>query len=194
MYELGDGLYHEGMRILLGLWVAAAALTAQSFEAGLHAGVSRFGNKDLGAGYSLGNGFRIGVRMTTNTEGFFGHEFGYAYNRTQLQEGGAQTGMAVHQGLYHFLAYANRLGARVRPFVSGGGNFSNFTPPGASAFRGGGDVKVGFNYGGGVKVRVTDSYLIRLDIKQYGTNKPFNLGGGGLLLQTEASVGVSFTM
>jgi hypothetical protein len=182
------------MRILLYAWAIAAGVSAQSFEAGLHGGVSRFGDKALGLGYSLGDGFRIGTRMTTNTEGFFGHEFGYAYNRTQLQLGGSQQGMAVHQGLYHFNLYANRLGARVRPFASGGAHFSNFTPPGVSAFQGGGDVKVGFNYGAGIKARITDSYLIRFDFKQYGTNMPFNLGAGGLLRQTEISVGFSFTM
>jgi hypothetical protein len=180
------------MRILLCTWLAALAVSGQSFEAGLHGGVSRIG-QSIGSGYSLGNGFRIGTRMTTNTEGFFGHEFGYAYNRTQLQVGGTQVGMAIHQGLYHFLAYANRAGARVRPFAAGGAHFSNFTPPGASALQGGGDVKIGFNYGGGVKVRVTDSYLIRVDVKQYGTSKPFNLGTG-LLRQTEISLGFSFTM
>jgi len=180
------------MRILVWLTAMAGILAGQAFEAGVHGGVSRIG-QPIGSGYSLGNGFRIGTRMTTNTEGYFGHEFGYAYNRTQLEQGGLQTGMAVHQGLYHFLVYPNKQGSRVRPFAAGGGHFSNFTPPGASALRGGGEAKVGFNYGGGLKVRVASDWLMRMDVKQYMTGKPFGLGTG-LLRQWEISLGFSLTM
>jgi hypothetical protein len=187
------------LRIASLTLLAALAVCAQGgFEAGLHGGVSRL-NKSIGGGFSLGDGFRIGTRMTANTEGYFGHEFGYAYNRTQLQFGTGQsgtvkTGMAIHQGLYHFLLYANKLGSRVRPFAAVGGHFSNFTPPGASAFQGGGEVKVGFNYGAGVKARITDNYLIRVDLKQYATPYPFGLGPSGLLRQTEISLGFSITL
>jgi len=184
----------QPVRVALFAILLASGLRAQGgFEAGLHGGVSRV-DKNIGAGYSLGNGFRIGSRMTANTEGYTGHEFGYAYNRTQLRTGTTQVGMAIHQGLYHFLFYANKLPSRVRPFVSGGGHFSNFTPPGASALQGGGVVKAGFNYGAGVKVRLNDSYLIRVDAKQYATGYPFNTGATGLLRQTEISLGFSLTL
>ncbi|MEI9811685.1 MAG: hypothetical protein WDO18_02990 [Acidobacteriota bacterium] len=64
--------------------------------------------------------------------------------------------MAVHTGGYNYLIYANHEGNRVRPFATGGLQFSNYVPPGSSAYNGGGSNKFGFNYGGGVKVRALD--------------------------------------
>ena len=103
--------------------------------------------------------------------------------------------MAIHQGFYNFLLYATPEGSRVRPFVTGGGHFSNFVPPGASATQGSGDNKIGFNYGAGVKVRITPTWLFRVDYRDYNTGTPFDLPGAeGRLRQTEISAGVSFTL
>ena len=41
----------------------------------------------------------MGFRLTLNTQKFFGHEVGYAYNRSHLKlQGVDQGGMAIHQG------------------------------------------------------------------------------------------------
>ena len=156
----------------------------------------------------LGDGFRFSFRMTLNNESHFGHEVQYAYSRTSLdspaQPGTIGTvlspgipaspassqGMAVHQGGYNFLLYATNEGTRIRPFATGGVGFANYVPPGASAASGGGSNKFGFNYGGGVKVRVTHLFGLRFDVRQYTTPKPFDLPlKEGWLRQTEVSAG-----
>ncbi len=159
-------------------------------------GQSMMSNGSIGSTSSTGtandvkltDGFRINFRLTVNTKEFFGHELGYAYNRTQLNITGTEQGMAVHQGFYNFLVYPTREGSRVRPFATGGVQFSNFVPPGSSAAQGGGQTKFGINYGGGLKVKLTSMFGLRLDFRQYNTGKPFDLPlASGRLRQNEIS-------
>lgn len=186
----------------------AAAVFGQVFEAGVHGGLSKMNNSDLGSTSGLPNdptsrlsltdGWLFGFRMTINNFRYFGNEFGYSYNRTKLRFNTVppeEQGMAVHQGFYNFLAYAQPEGSRVRPFGGGGVHFSNFVPPGSSATQGGGTTKFGINYGGGVKIRIHPMFGIRFDWHQYRTPKPFDLpGAGGWLRQNEFSAGFSFLM
>lgn len=176
---------------------SAVPVFSQVAEFGIGGGVSRLQGKDLGSGYSLDDGWRLNFRLTLNNWAFFGHEFGYAYNRTKLLlEGLDAGGMAIHQGFYNFLAYATPEGSRVRPFVTGGGHFSNFVPPGASATSGQGNNKFGVNYGGGLKVRASEKFLVRMDFRQYLTGKPFGdfFPVTGKLRQNEISVGFAFVL
>ncbi len=180
----------------------AASAGAQVAEFSASGGVSRLGNAGIGSSsttgleddYELRNGFRLGFRMTLNNWRFFGHEVGYAYNRTQFRVndtgGYSEYGTAIHQGFYDFLVYATPEGSRVRPFLAGGGQFSNFVWPGYSVTSGGGSTKFGYNYGGGVKFKVSQLFLVRFDVRQYHNGKPFDLPvQNGLIRQTEASVG-----
>jgi opacity protein-like surface antigen len=194
---------------LLTLILMGVPAVAQVAEFGAHGGVSRIHNSEIGTLTSQGaggaivaqqlnleDGWRFGFRLTLNNWRFAGNEFGYAYNRTQLNfGGGVEQGMAIHQGFYNFLLYGTPEGSRVRPFATGGAHFSNFVPPGASATQGSGDNKIGYNYGGGVKVRITETWLFRFDYRDYMTGKPFDLpGADGSLRQTEISAGVAFTL
>jgi opacity protein-like surface antigen len=183
--------------------VGAATLAAQSFEAGGFGGVSRIGSPSLGRlsvsgaldNVSLKDGWKFGFRMAFNNWRYFGHEVGYAYNRTQLRIDTNQRGMAVHQGMYNFLAYAVQEGKPVRPFVTGGGNFNNFVPPGASAQYGQGETKFGFNYGGGIKFKINHMWGARLDVRQYECGKPFDLPNSrGRIKLFEISAGVYIWM
>ena len=181
---------------LVAVALCASCLPAfgQASEVSVSAGVSQLSSKELGSGYSLDDGWRFGFRLTLNNMRFFGHEFGYAYNRTKLKLRNVdQGGMAIHQGLYHFLAYGTPEGSRIRPFGAVGGHFSNFVFPGQSASYGQGSTKFGVNYGAGVKVRVTEIMGFRVDVKQYLTPKPFReeLGGSGTLKHNEISVGLA---
>jgi opacity protein-like surface antigen len=190
----------------LALFVFAGVLSAQTAEVSVSGGASALSNKVLGSAsgtttggddISLDNGFRLAFRFTLNPNKFFGHEIGYAYNRTTLKyqsSPSSDAGMAIHQGFYNFLVYATPEGSRVRPFATGGVHFSNFVPPGASATYGQGTNKMGFNYGGGVKVKLTNLFGFRVDLRQYQTGKPFDLGGSGLLRQTEVSAGLSIRL
>jgi len=149
--------------------------------------------------FQLDNGFRFGFRGDFNTQGFFGHEVQYAYSRSALQQNqptpATKSGMAIHEGGYNFLGYGTKEGSRIRPFGTAGVQFENFVPPGSSAASGGGNTKYGFNYGGGVKMRLTDKFALRFDLRQYVSGKPFGssfLQQSGLLRQTEASAGFGF--
>lgn len=180
----------------------ATSAWGQLFEVWFNGGQSLLSNKGLGSGFpaeaggtkndfQLEDGFRFSFRMDLNNESHFGHEVQYAYSRTKLNSFGSEQGMAIHQGGYNFLLYATHEGTRIRPFATGGVMFANYVPPGSSATSGGGDNKFGVNYGGGVKVRLTSLFGVRLDVRQYTTPKPFNLPylREGWLRQTEISAG-----
>jgi len=189
--------------LLLSLGCAGAAF-AQSAEVSLNAGESMLRNKSLGnltasdntvAGADFGTNFHLSLKMTLNSWKFFGQEFGYNYNRGSIKAAGSDVGgMPVHQGFYDLLAYATKEGKKIRPFAGAGVHFSSFFPPGASVFNGNGITKFGFNYGGGVKVRVSDAFLVRRDAHDYETPKP-DLGlpnEKGWLHQLVVSAGVAF--
>jgi opacity protein-like surface antigen len=181
---------------VLLLSAASSTLFGQAAEFSLSGGTSRISSKDIGSGYSLDDGFSLGFRLTLNSQKFFGHEVGYAYNRTHLNLQGQDVGgMAIHQGFYDFLVYATPEGSRIRPFATGGVHFSNFVPPGSSATQGGGSTKFGINYGAGLKVRLTSMFAARVDYRQYLTGKPFDLpGASGKLKQNVISVGLAFVL
>src|SRR6266576_32686 len=172
----------------VAVFLAGAGLaSAQVAEFSLSGGVSRFGNTSLGTNVdSAGNaskvtintGFRLTFRFTLNTYKFMGHEFGYAYNRSGVNLGtGGTVPMSIQQGFYDFLVYATPEGSRIRPFAAGGAQFSSFFPPGASVTYGTGTTKYGGNFGGGVKVKVSSLFALRLDARDYVTTKPFDLIG-----------------
>jgi hypothetical protein len=195
------------MRKLAVMLVLACAGSAwgQSLEIWFNGGQSIMSNNGIGTTATIGgtgddvkleDGFRFSIRMTLNNDNRFGHEVQYAYSRTKLNIGtvngiaGSETGMAIHEGGYNFLYYATREGTRIRPFATAGLGFANFVPPGSSAASGGGSDKFQVNYGGGVKMRVTSLFGVRLDVRQYISPKPFALPfAEGWLRQTEISGG-----
>jgi hypothetical protein len=193
-------------RCLALLTLAAAPILAQVGEISVSGGVSRLGSRIGSVSqaandfFEMSSGFRLAFRFTINPKQFFGHEFGYAYNRSKLQPetGGTDADrvtVPIHQGFYNFLLYATPEGSRVRPFATGGAHFSSFFPPGASVYYGNQETKFGVNYGGGIKARATDVFGIRLDLRQYLTPKPFKdlfFNSGGWMKQLEVSAGVAF--
>ncbi len=190
---------------LWALLVAGASLaSAQTAEASLSLGQSLFRQNALGTAaagvpgpgdfFKVHDGFRLGARFTVNPKRFLGHEFGYGYTRSKLEyppsTAGGTVGMPAHQGYYNLLAYATPEGSAIRPFVAGGGHFSTYYPPGTSAYYGNGETKFGFNYGAGVKVKVSSMFYVRLDLHDYSNPKPFSLPNrSGWLHQIEASAG-----
>ncbi len=198
--------------VVLAVLAAGTMLQAQVAEISISGGQSRLTNNTLAsvqvgqtaadvANVNLGDGFRLAFRLTLNNYRFFGHEIGYAYNRTQLRietQPAAEYGMAIHQGFYNFLVYATPEGTRVRPFVTGGGHFNNFVPPGASVTEGSGVTKFGLNYGGGIKARVSSMFGVRFDVRQYLTGKPDFFatpqGPKGKLKQLEVAAGIAFML
>jgi len=198
--------------VLVVFCACAIVGSAQVGELSISGGVSRFGDANLGTiadaitspTIAINDGFRLGLRFTLNTYRFFGHEFGYAYNRSKIglpaqtipgqpTQPASEISVPIHQGLYNFLAYATPEGSRVRPFATGGGGFSSFFPPGTSVYYGNQITKFGYNYGGGLKARVTEVWGLRFDVRQYVTGQPFDFPNAeGRLTQTEVSAGISF--
>ncbi|HOK46472.1 MAG TPA: outer membrane beta-barrel protein [Bryobacteraceae bacterium] len=189
--------------IIVALMAAASAATALALvgEIAISGGASRMNKNSLGsfsdefgrtADVLTTTDFRLGVRLTFNNPGHFGHEVGYAYNHGNLKIGDIEYGMPVHQGMYNFLVYLLPEGSKIRPFGTGGVHFSTFYPPGASVFYGNGVTKFGYNYGAGLKIRVSESWIARFDYRDYVTGKPdfgLPIRGTGMLHQVEISAG-----
>ena len=213
------------MKIILpfSLILFSAALRAQSGELWVNGGASILLNRTIGSqafladrstgskaldgtasDVQLGDNYRVGIRFAFNSAGRIGHEIQYAFNRTNLHDHVGvilpqpdSAGMAVHQGGYNLLYYfpGTKEESKMRPFLTAGVHVNDFVLP-ASATLQGSSVKVGFNGGAGVKVKISTLFAMRVDIRQYETGKP-NWGGvllnqKGLLHQTEASVGFGF--
>jgi opacity protein-like surface antigen len=142
---------------------------------------------------SLTDGWHFGFRGGFNSGDHLGYEVGYMYNRTNLKYndlGGVQGGMAYHQVAFNGLYYLTGPDSKVRPFGTVGVGFTNYAPPGSSAAYGGGSTKLGFNYGAGVKIKLTDRYGLRFDVRQATTPKPLGLVlASGWLRETEISAG-----
>jgi opacity protein-like surface antigen len=198
------------------LTILPGALWAQSREVWLSGGASLLANTDLGSpspdGSSndahLGNGFRISLRLTLNTANRFGHEFQYAYNSSSLTDSTAtilpttnSQSMGINQFGYNFLYYvkATNEGAKVRPFVTAGFQLDDYVMPNvATQFSDRNTFRPGFNYGAGMKFKLSSLFAWRFDIRGYDAMKP-NWSGvffkqGGLLHQTEASVGLGISL
>lgn len=204
----------KGMKALLWAALLLSSVTAalsQPLEIGIHGGVSRLSNNNIGnvqtqliptdtptQPVTLRDGFRFGFRLTLNSQVYTGHELGYAYNRTTLRfynDPASDQGMAIHQGFYNYLGYLTKEGKRIRPFATAGVHFNTYVPPGASVSSGGGTTKFGINYGGGIKALVSSKYAIRVDFRQYQNGKPFDLpGNSGWLKMNEISAGFSLVL
>jgi opacity protein-like surface antigen len=208
--------------VTLALCAGLPAAFGQSFEAAVSGGRSLFtdSSKNLGTigtsetdpQYTMNDGFRLTLRMAINPARFYGYEFGYAYNHTSIEvpatSGGiglpgqptestpaSKISVPIHQGFADFLLYATPEGSRVRPFGAAGLQFSSFFPPGSSAYYGNQTTKFGYNYGGGLKVRVTEVWGIRFDVRWYDTSKPFDFPNQhGRLKQLEIGGGISFNL
>jgi opacity protein-like surface antigen len=192
------------------LIAVTGALHAQSGELWAEGGASILLNSSIGSpfpggnsnGVKLDDGFRAGVRLDLNSAGHFGHEFQYAYNRSSLSDStgiilpqAGSAGMAIHQVGYNLLYYLHPASEDqgVRPFFTAGANLDSFSTP-ASASPRGGSPRFGFNYGGGIKHRISSLFAWRFDIRGYDSGKPNWRGAlhnqSGLLQQFEASVGL----
>jgi opacity protein-like surface antigen len=187
----------------------SCSLWAQSGELWFSGGASILSNAHLGTPDSSGdpsdvqlsNSFRAGIRYAFNSGGPFGHEIQYAYNRTNITDqtgsllAGGKDGMAIHQAGYNLLYYLRNAkeDSKIRPFVTAGIHVSDFVLPGAATTQGS-SPKVGFNYGAGVKIKLSTLFGFRFDVRGYETAKP-SWGGlllkqGGLMHQVEASAGL----
>lgn len=201
------------LTVLLLTW--SGVIWAQSGEVWLTGGVSAFANTSIGSTSPDGNpgdlsldhaGYRIGLRFTYNSAGRLGHEVQYSYNHTGFNDPrglllthGTSAEMGFNQFGYNLLYYFNSTSAeaKVRPFVTAGFQVDDFVMPYDVVNRNNADSwRPGFNYGAGMKFKLSPMFAWRFDVRGYDTGKP-NWSGllykqGALLQQFEASVGLGF--
>jgi len=197
---------------------SSGVLRAQSREIWISGGESnlRFpypsSNRDLGStdpsgqpnDVRLDNGWRFGLRLALSTPGPVSHEFQYAYiHPTLIDNTGTilsassdrmSIGQVGYNILYNFAQRKKGRESTIRPFVTAGVHVNNFRLPSSASTGPSGNARVGFNYGVGLKLRITPMFGLRGDLRGYETGKP-NWGGllvnqSGLLHQMEASAGV----
>jgi len=142
---------------------------------------------------TVDDGIRIGARLSFNSWGFFGQELSYAFQSSGMDLRGADfMDLSVQNYFYNLVAHATPSGTPIRPFATAGVGASTFFPEGTSALRGGGTTKFGFNYGAGVKVKLSDRFGVRFDVRDHVTGKPFDLiDNDGALHNVEYSAGFS---
>lgn len=206
--------------MLLAL-IASSACYAQKWEASAFGGYLRTKKNNLGSLNTdqttsndndtnfKGIGYSYGVRLTRNTRGYYGSELGYMRTRVNVRANypidvtgntNLETGPAnVDLLFYDFLAYMMPAGEKYRPYLAFGLNGTRFSVPRVPFWDVGSSLGFGFNYGAGMKIRIKPHVLLRADLRQYFTSKPYgnltvtgtgNIGGHVNIL--EGSVGIGF--
>ena len=204
--------------IALLLVAAFASLRAQTFEVSPVYGWARMGKSPLGSSSAesqkdddttLRNGYSYGLRFTINTRGYYGHELSYVQSRVGLRVRLQPTADAVketfeskirvHQVSYNFLIYFMPKNERWRPYMTGGVESHRYGQPNVENWTGGSFRNYGVNYGAGIKVRLFKNALVRLELRDCITGKPYDLPfedqaiGAGFIRQQQAAVGVAVT-
>ncbi|MEZ5396744.1 MAG: outer membrane beta-barrel protein [Bryobacterales bacterium] len=186
----------------LAIAFAPVALRAQSGEATVFAGFARPSGGDIGR-YGIGaqeiqlaDGWRAGARVSFNSGALTGHELTYGYERHDIEIGGAPESTArMQQFAYNFVLHVMPKGSMVRPFVTAGAGYTTFSPGDGGIFRDGrNENKFGYNYGGGLKFKLSRWVGMRVDARDHVTGKPnfLDLNGlSGRLHSLEVSAGFS---
>ncbi len=200
------------------LLLAFAPVGAQTFEFATLAGWTRISKAPLGFaskadGFdddtTFRNGYSYGGRITINTPGYWGHELTYlrteAKLRTVFQETATaprqtRIGKVTNQQLsYNFLAYWMPKNERFRPFLTVGLEARRSGKPEIEGWPAGPTNNYGANYGWGMKVRLFSHALVRVDIRDTFTGKPYHLRFGdvrnsrGQVREQQASLGLAIT-
>jgi hypothetical protein len=194
--------------------LSAGIAAAQTYEVSVSAALTKISNTGLGSidqtdgqddDSRLKGGEGAGIRLTVNTKGYYGHEAGFVYSRAVFRtkttpEGATVRGtfedkVAVKQYFYNFLMYMMPRGERWRPYITVGGQMVEYGEPSVPNWPGGGDRTYGFNYGGGIKLKIVKGLLFRIDARDYIHGKPYDLTyeditrSGGIFRQQEYSAG-----
>jgi hypothetical protein len=157
-------------------------------------------------------GAGFGGRVTYNPWSYYGFEIFYAQSKptfqTKIRTGSGRNlretmkseKVVTQQAAVNFLIYFMPVREKWRPFITGGINAHRWGVPKSieefthAAFR-----NYGANYGGGIKFHLLPHSVIRLDVRDYFSGKPYDLKfaddklGGGILRQFEASASIGFT-
>jgi hypothetical protein len=154
------------------------------------------------------NGSSTGIRLTLNHPGYYGHELGLMHTRAGIRTSILQADettmtpvdshVNIEEAFYNFLLYMMPRGERWRPYITGGLQAIKSGTPKIDGWTRDATKNYGFNYGAGIKFKLQKHILVRLDLRDYWTGRPYNLAfkditlEGKLLRQQEASFGLAF--
>jgi len=187
--------------VALLITLSAAISSAQVAEVSVSLRRSQIRGNGLGSfGFAqqpvrLDSGNGVAARLDIHSGSFLAHELSYGFDRDSLALSGEDLGaVTVHQFFYDLMLHLTPRGAPLRPFVVGGLGFSSFFPPQTDVLQTGGITKFGFNFGGGLKFKLTRLVGLRIDVRDHASSKPNILSlpdVTGTLHQLEYSAGLS---
>jgi len=177
---------------LMVLLMTAATAAAQQWELGVSGGFGLLRNPAVtsaaGAAGTAGfkDGMAVGAVAGNNMYDRVSGEMHYLYRVSNLKVtgGGQEAGFGgeTHIVNYDLLVFTAERGARIRPFLAGGGGIKVYRGTGMEqAYQPANrfalltrtqQIKPLVSAGGGVKVALTDSLLLRMDFRDYMTPFP----------------------
>jgi hypothetical protein len=189
----------------------------QTVEVSLFRGLTRMSKSPMGSTNlssptddetTFRNGSSTGLRLTFNMPGYYGHEFGLMHTqaaiRTSILQADGTTmkpvegPVTIEGAFYNFLMYMMPKGERWRPYITGGLQAFKSNAPRIDGWPRQGTKNYGFNYGAGIKFKLQKHILVRLDLRDYFTGRPYHLAfkdvtkEGKFIRQQEASFGLAF--
>jgi opacity protein-like surface antigen len=199
------------------------ALPAQTWEVGPMAGYLRLSSKFIGSAntndpktddtslHSLQPAY--GAFITRNTKGYYGFEANFLRSKARMDSKlipSSSTDRVSESGTVYLnqlsvngICYFMPKGERFRPFITAGAQVSMFGKPRLKDWPFADSRKVGFNYGGGVKIQLLKNALVRFDVRQiiigapYDLQLPTNASGGfssvGLFKQLQGTMGIGIS-
>src|SRR5262249_24750896 len=111
-----------------------------------------------------------------------------------------ESGMVTENQIFlNGICYFMPRGERFRPYVTAGAEVQLWNQPNLANWSAGSSKNIGFNYGGGVKVRLAKSVQFRLDVRdilagapyslEYATATDTSLRSPGLYRQLQGTIG-----
>lgn len=153
-----------------------------------------------------------GLRLTRNTKGYYGFEATYLRSKARIDskllplDGSSTTtkpesgNIWINQGFFNGICYFMPNGERFRPFVTAGMNVQVYGTPPLPDWPFGKSKKLGFNYGGGIKLQLAKHLLVRLDVRdiwggspydlQFDTSSTASIRSPGMFRQLEGTLGI----
>lgn len=150
---------------------------------------------------TMGSGFMFVPRLTLNAGDYISHDLSFAFSRANVKVDLAGQNLfdqstSIGAAMYNMLLHATPDGSRIRPYVAGGGGLIMFYPPGAGLTSGVNTVRPGLNYGGGVRVQVSERWHARVDFRQTLAPNPRLFQGqdaSGMFRQNQFTVGAGMS-
>jgi hypothetical protein len=128
-----------------------------------------------------------GLRLTRNTKGYYGFEATYLRSKARFDsklvpiDGSSTTTIpetgtiSIDQIFLNGVSYFMPNGERFRPYVTAGFNVQLYGTPPLPDWPFGRAKSLGFNYGGGLKIKLTKALLFRVDVRDIWGTSPYGL-------------------